>query len=567
MTQEFYEKKIKELENIIANQKLELENKNITIKNQELQIQHYNRIIFGHKRESAAQIRLFVDGEQLSLFLEENGNEKLKEEIEKESENLFVKSYERKKKSKKSGLKKEIEQEIPVEYIHYSFTEEQLKIDNEHMWKKIGEESVGEKIKFIPAKLVREITIRDVYKKVRIAPNVKSTVREGCDALEIYEKPEFDKAEIPLPVLSHTFVTPSLMAEVIYQKYNMGVPLYRQEKMWDDKGLILPRNVMANWIIKVSEYYLNNLQKLMLKTLKEENKLLHMDETTIQCNKEDGKKASTKSYMWVITSGKDEDIKGTIFRYNSSRKASIAVDMLKDFKGTLVTDGYAAYDKIENIKHAECWAHCRRYFYESIPLNKDKELTKDSVGYIGVEYCDKLFKIEREIANFSVPEKLEKRNEKSKPLTKEFFEWLENCSKKEIINKKLKKAVTYAINQKKELQKFLEDGNIPLSNSLVERRIRPFAVHRKNWLFSDSPAGAEASGVIYSLVESAKQNDLDVWKYFEYLFKNLPQLNIIDENNDSLKDYLPWSKKLPSEIRKANTETSENKDINKNIKN
>lgn len=535
MTQKDYEEKIKALENIILNQSLE--------------IQAYRKALFGSKKESTKTVEHFVNGKQLSLFLEENGNKKLKEEIEKEEEKIIVKPHERKKKTKKSGIKKDVIKDIPVEYVHCGLKDEELKIDENYIWKKIGEEFVSERIKFIPAKIVREITVRDVYKKVKIAPNVKNNVRNNCDALEMDEQTEFKKAYVPVPVLTHSFVTPSLLTEVIYQKYNMGVPLYRQEKMWDDRGLILPRNMMSNWIIKVSEYYLEKLQQLMLKQMKELNKLLHMDETVIQCNKEDGKKASTKSYMWVLTSGKDEKKKGTIFKYEASRKASIPQELLKGFKGTLVTDGYAAYDKIENVEHAECWAHCRRYFYESIPLDKNNELNKNAIGYIGLKYCDKLFEKEREIANFSVPKKLKIRKEKSKPIADEFFEWVENCSKKEIVNDNLKKAITYAKNQKKELLRFLEDGNVPLSNSLVERAIRPFAVHRKNWLFADSVAGAKASGVIYSLVESAKQNELDVWKYFEYLLENLPELSMTETNQKYLEKYLPWSEDLPKEIR------------------
>ena len=353
---------------------------------------------------------------------------------------------------------------------------------------------------------------------------------------------------MPRALLAHSFASPSLSTEVIYQKYYSGVPLYRQEKMWDDKGLVLPRNMMANWNIKISEYYLENLYKLMHKKMKAECELLHCDESTMQCNKEAGRKATSNSYMWVLRSGELEKQKGVIFKYSPSRSAETAKEFLKDYKGILVTDGYASYNDLEDITHAECWAHCRRYFYESIPLLDNKEMDTTATGYVGVTYCDKLFEIEREIALLSVEEKVKKRQEKSKPILLEFFEWVEKTKNlKVIINNKLNKALTYASNQKKELSEFLNDGRIPLTNSLAERAIRPFAVHRKNWLFADSVEGAKANAVYYSLIESAKINNLNIEKYIKYLLDTIPQMDN-PSNEKELEKYLPWSKELPNEI-------------------
>ena len=324
--------------------------------------------------------------------------------------------------------------------------------------------------------------------------------------------------------------------------------MYRQEKMWDDKGLVLPRNMMANWNIKISEYYFVYIYKLMHKKIKEESELLHSDETTMQCNKEEGRKASSNSYMWVLRSGELEKRKGIIFKYSPSRSEKTAKEFLKGYKGILVTDGYAAYNNIEDITHAECWAHARRYFLESIPLDNNGKPNTNAYGYIGVTYCDKLFEIEREIEKSDIDEKVKKRQEKSKPVLEEFFKWVNSVlSKNIVINNKLKKALTYAINQKKELSEFLNDGRIPLTNSLAERSIRPFAVHRKNWLFADSVEGANANAVMYSIIESAKINNLNIEKYIKYLLEELPQLeNINDEK--VLEKYLPWSNELPPEI-------------------
>lgn len=329
----------------------------------------------------------------------------------------------------------------------------------------------------------------------------------------------------------------------------MGVPLYRQEKVWDDRGLILPRNMMANWCIKLSQYYLKPIYELMLEKLKEESQLLHADETTMKCNKEPGRKASSNSYMWVLASGELEKKKGVIFKYSQSRSAETAKEFLEGYKNILVTDGYAGYNILEkDVNHTECWAHARRYFYESVPLDNNKQMITTADGYTGVKYIDELFKVEKEIAELNIDEKVKVRQEKSALILKKFYEWVSSTSKKYITNKKLKKAIIYAINQKENLSKFVDDGQIPLTNSLAERSVRPFAVHRKNWLFADTVDGANANAMYYSIIESAKVNNLNIYKYINHLLEVLPQLEG-EQTEEDIEKYLPWSKELPEEIR------------------
>ena len=169
-------------------------------------------------------------------------------------------------------------------------------------------------------------------------------------------------------------------------------------------------------------------------------------------------------------------------------------------------------------------------------------------GYVGITYCDKLFEIEKKIALLSEAEKLKVRQTESKPIVEKFFNWVNSTmSEKIVLNKKLKNALTYVSNQQKELSEFLKDGKIPLTNSLAERVIRPFAVHRKNWLFADSVDGAESNAILYSLIESAKVNNLNIYKYINYLLEELPQLENVNDAN-ILEKYLPWSKELPKEV-------------------
>ena len=524
---------LKKKNNLLKQENQELK---IKVENQELQINTLNRYIFGAKREKIVKEENLVNGVQISIFGEIE-DEKVQKEIDEKTEEIIV---HRKKNAKKqsSGIKKSELKNIEKETII-------IKLENEQLvcpecgadLKKIGTEVVRQEIEFIPSKLKLKTYVREIYKC------------EKCGTDEsTKETPTIIKTKTPNAILAHSFASASLATEVIYQKYYMGVPLCRQEKVWDDRGLILPRNMMANWCIKLSQYYLEPIYALMPKKLKEENELLHCDETTMQCNKEPGRKATSKSYMWVLTSGELEKKKGVIFKYSQSRSAETAKQFLQGYKNIVVTDGYAGYNVLEeDVNHAECWAHARRYFYDSIPLDNNKQMIKTADGYTGVEYIDELFKIEKEITELNIDEKVAKRQEKSAQIIKKFYEWVYLTSQKYITNKKLKDALTYATNQKENLCKFLYDGRIPLTNSKAERAIRPFAVHRKNWLFADTVDGANANAVYYSLIESAKVNNLNIHKYINYLLEVLPQLE--DEQTEkNIEKYLPWSKELPEDI-------------------
>lgn len=189
-------------------------------------------------------------------------------------------------------------------------------------------------------------------------------------------------------------------------------------------------------------------------------------------------------------------------------------------------------------------------------MNKDAELILTSPGYKGLDYCNRLFEIEREIASFEVPKKTKARKEKSLPILEEFYKWAETENKKTFMSAKMSKALNYAINHKEKLCQFVHDGRIPLTNGEAERNIRPFAILRKNFLFSDTLSGANACAVMYSIVQTAKVNNLNIEKYINYLLEELPQLeNPKDE--ESLKKFLPWSESLLAEIRQsADTEVA-----------
>lgn len=320
------------------------------------------------------------------------------------------------------------------------------------------------------------------------------------------------------------------------------MPLYRQEHDWLQHGIALSRSTMANWVIRCTHDWLKPLYDVMKSELIK-SEIINADETRIQCNREDGKKASSESFMWVYRTGTTEEHAIVLFEYTRTRAGKHPKLFLDGFKNYLITDAYAGYEQVEDIIRCLCWSHVRRYYIEAIPIDRGKELP-GSKGAEGREYCNRLFKIEQELSDLSPKDRLEQRHKLSREVLDEFWCWVEKTSEKMTTNIKLQEALNYSKNQRVYLENFLLDGRISISNNHAENAIRPFAAHRRSWLFADTPRGAEASAIAYSIVETAKANDLNVFEYLVHIFKNLPNIDFC-RNPELLKDYLPWSEKLP----------------------
>ena len=297
---------------------------------------------------------------------------------------------------------------------------------------------------------------------------------ESCGTAESgYPNSHFQKAAVPAPPLPHSISTPSLVAQVMYQKFGLGLPLARQEKDWYRLGLVLSRNDMANWIIRCSQEWLEPVYWRILEKLSS-CEVLHMDEPRIQCNKEEGKKAGSESFMWVVRSAACEGLQAAFFYYSRNRSSKNPRYLLRDFRGYLVTDAYAGYENLDHVVRALCWSHVRRYMIESIPLDSRGREIPGSKGAEGREYINLLFKIENEIKDISFEEKKAKRQEASRPILDAFWSWVEKTAALYTPNELLTKALTYASNQKEYLETFMEDGRVPISNNLCEANIKPF---------------------------------------------------------------------------------------------
>lgn len=456
---------LKKKDEIIAKKDETIHRQAIQIENMMQALLHARKKMFGRSSEVSG----YFPG-QMSLF---ETTEELAKELLKEQKKVTVSSY--KRTPRKEGVREEMLAALPKEVEEYIINEEDTCSVCGGKLKVIGKEIVRTEVEYQPARLKVKQIIRQVAKCTECG-------REGS------ENPvdHFQKAAVPAKVLSHSIATPSLVAQVMYQKFAMGIPLNRLERDFYRMGLVLSRASMAHWIIRCSEEWLAPIyDRIHSELLKCEN--LHMDETRIQVNKEDGKKASSESYMWVLQSGASEPIKATYFRYSRTRSKKVAVEMLDDYQGYLTTDAYTAYENLNlpEVKNNFCWAHVRRYYIESIPLDNNGKELEGSKGAEGREFINLLF---------------------------------------------------------------LEDGRLEISNNLCEAHIRPFATARRSWLFADTPKGAQANAVLYTLVESARANELNIYEYLKHILSVMPNADFHNQP-EVIDELLPWSEKIPDECR------------------
>lgn len=393
----------------------------------------------------------------------------------------------------------------------------------------LGKEVVREELEYIPAKL-------QIVRYVRMSYE--------CPACKHTDHPFIKKALTPTSLMNHSLASPSSVANVMYQKYVNSVPLYRQEKDWEQMGIALSRATMANWIIRCSQDYLFPVVEHMRKILLSRD-VIHCDETPVQVLKEEGKKPQTKSYMWLYSTGNDGCEPIILYDYQPSRNGDHAVTFLKDFKGYVHSDGYSGYNKLTGIIRCGCWVHLRRKFIEAIPAKKNTDVLTNAE--VGRDYCNQLFMIERKLKTLSPEERRIKRLELETPVLEAFWCWLEKLNV--LKGSALAKAVNYALNQRKYMENYLLDGRCSISNNAAENAIRPFTVGRKNWLFSDTPKGASASAAVHSIIETAKANGLNVYTYLEYLLMYMPDTDW--RNNLEELDYLmPWAEAVQVECKR-----------------
>ena len=446
---------------------------------------------------------------------------------EKEPDELELKSP---KQPKRKGKKESDLSGLTVRRIDHYLSEEELEIEfGVNGWKQLPD-AISKKYHFVPARVEVEEHHIGVYASKTDEHMVK--------------------ADHPKALLHGSLVSPSLGAAIINGKYVNAVPLYRLEQEFQRYGLQITRQNMANWCIRLAEEYLS----ILYDHLHEELYFYHViqaDETPVLVN-HDGRKAGSKSWMWVYRSGHlYQDRQIVLYEYQQTRNASHPREFLKGYDGICVTDGYQVYHtlekELEELTIAGCWVHCRRRFDEALKLIP-KPSQKESNAFLLMKQIQAIYREEGKLNDLSSDERLKQRQAVIKPLVDAFFAYLKtiNVSKKD----KFGDAVRYARNQEKYLRVFLTDGDVPIDNNASERAIRGFCIGKKNWQMIDTIHGAKSSAIIYSIVETAKANNLKPFDYVQYLLEEIPK-HMNDKDCSFLEDLLPWAEKLPAGIRKA----------------
>ena len=424
---------------------------------------------------------------------------------------------------------------VEKEYLDLSEKEKNCPVCGTAL-KQIGEEFVRRELVFIPAKL----KVREYYSR-----------NYECPQCSQHGIPVIKKGKDGRPHMLYGMACAGTVAWVMYQKFCNALPYFRQEKDWKQYGASITRKTMANWVIQNSEAFFLPMYKYFQRKLLE-RKFAMADETPLQVLHESGRRAQTQSYMWLFRSGEDGLPPIILYKYSETRAGENAVDFLHGFKGYLMCDGYSGYNKVPDAKRTACWAHIRRYLTDAIPKGKALDYTQPSVQ--GVMYINQLFHLEDIIkakhTSFDAIKKA--RLEKEKPVVEGFLSWLDQQAP--VRGSRMDKAVTYIQNRRSYLTTYLEDGRCSFSNNLSENAIRPFSVGRKNWLFCDTPNGAQASALVYSMVEMAKANGVNV--YLTYLLEKMPSDRMSDEELELLA---PWNENVKTEIqhRVNNTDQSD----------
>ncbi len=494
---------IKELKSIVANQvalveKLSAENQQY--KHQVLTLQEQLNLAIARRYAASSEK---IPAEQLRLFDEAELNIEAYQ-AEDEEESVTVPEHKRRKRGRKK-----LPDTLPrVDVVHELAEADRLCPHDGSILKEIGEQ-VSEQLDIIPAKIQ---VLRHIRKKY------------ACQCGQCIKT-----APLPAQAIPKSLASPGLLAHVAVSKYQDALPLYRQETILRRIGVDLSRATLANWMIKTGilvQPIINLLRDRLL-----EYDVLQMDETTVQVLKEPGKTAQSKSYVWVQKGGPPQK-PVILYDYDPGRGAAVPMQLLEGFKGYLQTDGYAGYNAVvtsNNLTHVGCMAHARRKFSDAVKAQGRNK--KRGKAHRGLVLIQKLYRVEQQARKLKLtPEKRDAlRQKQAKPILDDIREWLDESLPQVPPSSMTGQALGYLNNEWDKLKAYLKDGRLEIDNNGAENAIRPFVVGRKNFLFSVSVKGVEASANLYSLIETAKANGLEPYAYMRYLFAQLPRAESVED--------------------------------------
>jgi transposase len=509
---------------------LQIKNKDEKLKLYEEEIEHLREMLSELKRskhgkkseryESQEQM-VFNEAEVLAKNLKP---ETLSDEViigsESERENKKEITVKEHKKTIR-GYRRPLPKDLPREVERIELPQSELmSADGVTLLKIIGYE-VSEKLIYEPA-VVKVLEIHRAKYGVAVGDYEKTAPHNPA-------------------IIPRSFVTPELAASIITQKYAYGLPLYRQEALFLELGIDLPRQTQARWVIAHAQALMpvyNILNDRLLSDF-----YVSCDETYTQVLKEDGKKAESTSYMWVRSTPHAKN-KIVLFEYAPSRSSDIAKKLFEDFSGYVQVDGYAGYNFLEDKKDTfriGCNMHGRRYFEQA---KVDGAKSGKTLAEVGLQFYHKLYNLEDESKKLDLSEKQKHRLENHKPIWDEFKAWVDLNIKKVPPKSKLGKALNYFSNEFEYLIGYLKDPRLEIDNGFVERIIRKFAIGRNNWMFSDTEAGADASSMFYSVLCTANINGVKPFNLMKHLFHEIPKAKTL-EDIENLADIIMGIKPLP----------------------
>jgi len=379
---------------------------------------------------------------------------------------------------------------------------------------RIGDET-SEQLEIIPARAI-------VKKHVRL--------KYACKCCQNVVR----LAPVPKLPIPKSIAAPSLLAHVLVSKYKDHLPLYRQEGILNRAGVDIPRRTLSSWVIKSGKLLLP-LAQLMQKNINGYD-IAYADETRLQVLNEPGRKATSKSYMWLFGGGAPNK-HCWIYKYSPSRSSDVPLEFFSGDATYLHCDGYSGYDALSNkvpVTQIGCWAHCRRKFIEA-----DKVSKKAGLASWWIEKTQELFRLESHATErcWDSKEIALMRKTQSAMILNEMRAWIDKNKSKCLPGSALGKAIYYADNQWDKLTNYCLDGRLEISNNRTERNIRPMAIGRKNWLFSQSVEGADASAVIYSLIITCEEHNICAHDYLATVLTLLPKVTTDEE----LENLLPYN--------------------------
>jgi transposase len=492
---------------LVRNEQLQADKQAVNQKNEQLKVQvltlteQLNLALA--RRYAASSEKLSPD--QIALFDEaELDNEAGPDAVvdaSTDGDEITVAAHQRKKRGRKP-----LPDHLPRVDVIHELPESERHCDHDgKLLTEIGE-VISEQLDIIPAKIQVTRHIRKKY---------------ACDCGQCIKT-----APLPAQPIPKSMASPGLLAHITVWKYQDALPLYRQETILQRIGVDIPRATLANWMIKTGSLVqplINLMQDRLLG-----HDIIQMDETTVQVLKESGKRAQSKSYLWLQRGGPPEQ-PVVLYHYDPGRGAGVAKRLLEGFKGYLQTDGYDGYNAVvasNDLVHVGCMAHARRRFSEAVKAQGRNK--KRGKAHRGLTLIQKLYRLEKQVRKLTPEKRYQLRQRHAKPVLDEMRSWLDKTLPQVPPTSATGKALHYLHNEWPKLIRYLDDGRLEIDNNAAENAIRPFVIGRKNWLFSDSVKGVTASANLYSLIETTKANGLEPYAYLRYLFTELPKAETVD---------------------------------------